>query len=212
MSKSIVGYSGNMIEYEDENGSRHELKKSDMSPEQQKLFDEFLASSIFYKQNHHLFKNENDNVHHIFHPFIEKVKEWKETISGSNSELQDFMLELVDSDPLFKDSIQVCRVDDHWFMSSFVFIIPHATNYEYMGMSVWFVPQNQEQTDCQFFMYPGHSESVLSGINAVLNKFNPNNSRLKYYIDDNGFRYNPNKSALNKHHDDCAKKLLEMIQ
>jgi len=53
------------------------------------------------------------------------------------------------------------RVDDGAHCGSDLMCIMHQCRYQFMGMSVVFIPQCTGEPPTQFFLYPGHLDGLL---------------------------------------------------
>jgi hypothetical protein len=65
----------------------------------------------------------------------------------------------------YPDWISIASCDDHLFSHSYLVLIRHGSDENYMGMTAVYIPQNGEDA-MHFFLYPSHARSV---INAILN-------------------------------------------
>lgn len=62
----------------------------------------------------------------------------------------------------YPDWVRIAGCDDHLFMSSMIVFVRHGTGDNYMGQSVLYIQQCGEVA--QFFLYPGHTASVLDAL------------------------------------------------
>ena len=66
----------------------------------------------------------------------------------------------------YPEDIQVVGVDDATFSSSVLVLINHRTDKEFMGTSVYYIPQNGG-TGAEFFLYRGHRKELLSALRLI---------------------------------------------
>jgi len=126
--------------------------------------NEFLEENGFYP--------DDENVHHLFHKMTDAVDEWKEENPGVfGYKLMKFMEDTVNNDVFLRNHVTVAYVDDDSHASSVVFLVPHYTNYRYMGTSVWYVPQCTGEEDIRFFLYPGAHREMIRALNLIVEKY-----------------------------------------
>ena len=62
-------------------------------------------------------------------------------------------------------SVKLVVVDDSFFTSSLLVLIPHENEYDYMGTTVVFIPQNG--VPVEFFLYERHLQNLQLALKAI---------------------------------------------
>lgn len=97
------------------------------------------------------------NVHRFWHPFAK----WLNGLCERKSSYD--VMQAIEGYAKRKpeSGIMITDVDDDAFASSNLVIMPHQSDYEYMGASVIFVPQCTGEKPIKFFMYPSHVDGLM---------------------------------------------------
>ena len=66
-----------------------------------------------------------------------------------------------------KDKVLSSHCDDSSFMGSDFYFVVHATDKKWMGVSGYYIPQNADCGVPQFFLYPGHVDSMIKALTKI---------------------------------------------
>jgi len=123
------------------------------------------------------------DVHRVWHEFCRKFGAnigWK----SRGAELQDAVEEWAEKYP---EDVQIVGCDDNHFMSSILVLIEHQAKDRYMGTSVIFIPQNEDDPS-DFFLYPGHRGALEKALATIWRKSQKTMNRQNK-VDRSRFRY-----------------------
>jgi hypothetical protein len=60
-----------------------------------------------------------------------------------------------------------CHVDDDYHAGSSIYLIPHEDQYKLWGVSCMYVPQCTGEKPIRFFLYPGHLNGLIEGLEKM---------------------------------------------
>lgn len=131
---------GGILAVKNSDGSRTERNMSDSEHEMFARLRTFIMT----------------DVHGVWHEFVSQVRD-----SGLDG--YDLMCRAEEFRETHPDWVSIASVDDDHHMSSSLVFVRHGTAENYMGVSVVYVPQRGGGCH-EFFLYPGHAESVLASL------------------------------------------------
>jgi hypothetical protein len=96
-------------------------------------------------------------IHKLYHAFMKRFMDGTLTFKGQGYELSQRIERWAKHHP----EVKQVRCDDSYHAGSDLFLIPHATDREYHGTTVVYVPQCTGEKPIEFFLYPvGHHEPL----------------------------------------------------
>lgn len=110
-------------------------------------------------------KNKHDNIHEIYHDFLKKCIEYKDS-SGAILFGYELICHIEKWAKKFP-TVDIISCDDDYHMGSIIVVIPHENSEEYWGTSLVFIPQNHKQP-ATIFLYPGHAQEMLNVLKKVV--------------------------------------------
>lgn len=132
---------------------------TDPTAEQLEILREYMDLSI------QLDPDDDHNLHRVWHDFCNRFMgpNWtyfKHKGGELLGEVREWALR-------YPADVRMVRCDDGAHCGSTLVCIFHRCRYQFMGMSVVFIPQCTGEPPTQFFLYPSHIE----GLEDVLTRF-----------------------------------------
>ena len=179
----IVSYSTKSVTIRNEDTD--ERIEVELTPEESKLMYEegfgcYMSDTPEY------------NVHRHYHGMYNIMKE---IVNSEEYENQHVMYDYEDAVRIYNDNmnniekdgrppIETVHVDDDWHTSSEVYIIPHCSDWQWMGVTVEYVPQCTGEQPIRFFLYPHALDKMIEAL-----------QRMKNLSEQVGYRYNESPSG-----------------
>jgi hypothetical protein len=113
------------------------------------------------KSSQNLFKSK---IHRIFHDFQRKF----DSRSAGGEEYSGYpMMKAVGKWAKKHPSVVIVGCDDDYHAGSDLVLIPHEDKYQLWGVTVLYIPQCTGEKPIRFFLYPGHLQWLLEGLNKM---------------------------------------------
>lgn len=120
-------------------------------------------------------------IHRIFHDFQRKFNSGKADGPNVFSSFKYSgypMMEAVRKWAKKHPSVIIIGCDDDFHAGSDLVLIPHEDKYQLWGVTVLYIPQCTGEKPIRFFLYPGHLQGLLEGLNKMANLCRSKGNRL----------------------------------